>query len=471
MKKIINICSLLVFVLGIVLGIVNANPQDSSLISVSLVNQDPDPAIAGDVVEIRVGVENRGGVASENLVLEFIPQYPFITITGENNIKEVGTIASYQYDNDMKIVKFKVRVDRDAIAGQYELRMKEYQKGYEEISSTKSLNIDVESKESAEIIHIDKSILIPGHEDSLKFTITNVGSAPLRDLTFSWVNEDKVILPVGSDNTKYIKYIEIGEAADLQYKVIANTGIDAGLYALDLSLTYDDPASGEQKEINTIAGIYVGGGTDFDIAFSESSSGQISFTIANIGSNPASSVSIIVPEQQSWKVSGSNSMIIGNLNTGDYTVASFTLQQSLTGLNDGDNSVDTIRKSNSEEISSQASAPQSTNKLNIQIAYTDTMGKREIIDKEVSISSQSLMSSQTATASGTSSSMPSFGGRRQQGFFSKYKWYIIIFVVLLVLGATYWIYKKKKQVNPNIRLKDIFKMGKLTSFFKKNKKK
>jgi len=73
----------------------------------------------------------------------------------------------------------------------------------------KSLYINVKSRQSAEVIHIDKSTLVPGKESGLKFTINNVGNAPLRDLTFYWENTDNIILPVGSDNTRYIRYIEI----------------------------------------------------------------------------------------------------------------------------------------------------------------------------------------------------------------------------------------------------------------------
>jgi len=87
-------------------------------------------------------------------------------------------------------------------------------------------------------------------------------------------------------------------------------------------LTYKDNINGTEKKISTIAGMYVGGGTDFDVAFSDNANSQMSFTIANIGSNPANSVSVVIPQQRSWSVSGSNSVIIGNLNKGDYTVAS-----------------------------------------------------------------------------------------------------------------------------------------------------
>ncbi|MFH1315943.1 MAG: COG1361 S-layer family protein [Candidatus Woesearchaeota archaeon] len=466
MKKMIVVYVLVLVFIGILSIFAKAETGDSKIIITSLVNQDPDPATSGDIVEVRIGVENRGGVAAENLMLEFVPEYPFIAVTGEDNVKKVGTLKSYQDGADMKIVKFKVRVDRDATAGEYELKIKEYEEGKSDISAMRSINIEIKSKESAEVIHIDKTTLVPGMQTSLKFTVNNVGNAPLRDLTFSWINDDKIILPVGSDNTKYIKYVDIGEGAELEYQVVADSNAEAGLYQLDLLLIYDDPASGTEKEINTIAGVYVGGGTDFDIAFSESSTGSTSFTIANVGSNPAFSVSVIIPQQDGWMVSGSNSMIIGNLNTGDYTVASFSLQSAQARPTNTEQQSDMTQ----EELLAQRRSMQAQTPLKIQIAYTDTMGKRELVEKEVSINPQAMVAATADSGAQTSQAIgTSFGGRRvqQQSFFSKYKWYILVLVVLVVFGSAYWKYRKEKLIDSNFKFKDVFKIK--TIFKKKSK--
>jgi hypothetical protein len=443
----------------------------SSAVSISLVNQDPDPAIAGDIVEVRVGVENIGGEALDNLIVELLPEYPFELISGVSAAQNIGTISGYQSGENMKIVKYKVRVNKDVTAGSYELKIKYYPQGSQS-STQKSISIDVQNQESAEVIYIDRTTLVPGKEDSLKFTINNVGSAPLRDLTFSWVNEDKIILPVGGDNTKYVKYIDIGDSVELDYNVIADSNALAGLYELKLQLTYSDPTTNGEKEIDTIAGLYVGGGTDFDVAFSESSSGQISFTIANIGSNPAVSVSVIVPQQQGWTVSGSNSMIIGNLNKGDYTVASFGLQS--TQARSFNTNSTQQRGANQQESSTQQQgastqrSTQSQNTLKVQIAYTDTMGKRETVEKEVNVNLQASTSASTSTqATGSQTTTAYFGGRQQKSFFSKYKWYITVLAVLIVIGAAYWKYRKEKSLNPNFKARDMFSIRVL---FKKKSK-
>jgi hypothetical protein len=190
-------------------------------------------------------------------------------------------------------------------------------------------------------------------------------------------------------------------------------------------LKYDDPTSDSEKEISTIAGVYVGGGTDFEIAFSESSDSETSFSVANVGSNPAYSVSVIVPEQDEWKASGSNSMIIGNLDNGDYTVASFTLQQ----------------------------ISRTSDKITLEIAYTDTMGQRKTIEKVVSVNSQPSLTGDAAAGQFPAGMQ----GRMKQQQSSNYTGWIIGAIVIVVLFFLYRRYKKKKQINPKTKLMDIFK--------------
>ncbi|MBN2421982.1 COG1361 S-layer family protein [Candidatus Woesearchaeota archaeon] len=457
MKKKYTTMILLLLAISLVSAIVNA--QNNNYVSISLLNQDPDPAIAGDIVELRVGVQNKGDDSIDDLIIELIPEYPFEEIPGEDLTKKIETLSTSEVAENQKVLKFKVRVNRDAIAGSYNIYFADYEEGNRRTDARRGLTIDIKNKESAEVIYIDTVILVPGDEQTIRFTINNVGSAPLRDLTFSWENEDEIILPVGSDNTKYIKYIDVDDKAELSFNVIADSDATAGLYKLDLSLKYDDPLTNEEEEISTIAGIYVGGGTDFDVAFSETSSGTTSFTIANIGSNPAYSVSVIVPQQQGWSVSGSNSMIIGNLNTGDYTVASFVLQSNQFRQSDMTQQSNATRP----DRFTQREDTQNLDSLKVQIAYTNTMGKREMIEKEVNINSQATSGATTDSETQTSqATMASFRGRRlsQESFFSKYKWYIVVLVVLTLFSIMYWKYKKEKHRNPNFKFRYLFKIKK-----------
>ena len=70
MKKKLIFLTLAILLLQIIN--VNAASDNSQLISMSLVNQDPDPATAGNIVDVRVGILNMGGQSSGDVSVEFV---------------------------------------------------------------------------------------------------------------------------------------------------------------------------------------------------------------------------------------------------------------------------------------------------------------------------------------------------------------------------------------------------------------
>jgi hypothetical protein len=438
-----NRMMILLIMISLIGTVVQAGEQTTinnlPMIILGLHNLYPNPAIAGETVELRLNIENLGDVA-QDVVLRVQPQYPFQSLSGYDLVSDVGTMDAHQGGDIAKIAKFNLKIDKDASAGTYLLKVLEYQKGYEDQGITYTIPVDIKARESAEIISIDKTELIPGQESDMKFTINNVGNAPLRDLTFSWSNSDKVVLPVGGDNTKYIRYLDQGKSVDLQYKVIADPSANPGLYSLSLNLKYLDTINGTEKTVTTTAGVYVGGGTDFDVAFAQSSNSQTSFTVANIGSNTAYSVSVVVPQQPGWQLTGPDTVILGNLNKGDYTVASYALQA--PGSSSNASTARTGRRTTpgtATDTAATAPSPRmfnntAANTIKIQVAYTDTKGSRQIVEKTVKLSSQDVASGQTSKLTTAT----------QTSFFGTYQWYIVAAVVLVLAYMGFKRWKKAK---------------------------
>ncbi|MFH0798194.1 MAG: COG1361 S-layer family protein [Candidatus Woesearchaeota archaeon] len=425
--------------------------SDSKQVSVSLINHDPDPAIAGEVVELRIGVENMGGLQVEDFKLKIDPEYPFSLVTAGDATQTIGTLAAYQAGNSMKILKYKLLVNKDASAGEYGIRFIGTEKGIERFDKT--INVQVENKKSAVIVYVDQTALLPGNQTAMKFTISNVGSSTLRDLTFNWQNEDGIILPVGSDDTRYVKYVNPGESIGLMYNVMASLNAEPDLYKLKLTLTYDDPLSGAEKVMTTTAGIYVGGETDFDVTYSGSSKGETSFTISNVGGVKASSVTVTVPKQDGWRITGTNSAIIGNLNKGDYTVASFMLSSS-NGLGAGTyprRSADNGDATSSDQAQIKQSQP-----VQVEISYTDTMGMRKSVTKEITVDLAAMRAAAAATP--TTATGTSGFSRAQPGNTTSWTTWIIIAAAVLVLGYfVYGHYKKRKMARPDYTLLKMIK--------------
>lgn len=180
-----------------------------------------------------------------------------------------------------------------------------------------------------------------------------------------------------------------------------------------MSLEYqavDSTGSYVARTVERHIGMIVGGGTDFDLTFTDSTDGQASFTIANTGNNPALAVAVRVPEQGGYTVTGSSASMVGMLDSGDYTIVSF-------------------------EVSQSAAAPMARNAsaagLLLAIDYTDTTGKRHTVERTV------LMQSGSGNST---AAMPLFGTQQRAVNYAQYWW---VGLVILAMAAGYAIYCKK----------------------------
>jgi len=394
-----------------------AAQYDSATIKVSLLNHDPDPARAGDTVKLRFKIENLGAEAADNFQIEVLQNYPFSVV--DSPVKDLGTISEFQTGSNYLSAEFTVKVDKDTDDGNHDLKIR-YRFGNQAWITT-SFTIDTTSREFAQIVYVNKAKIQPGQETELTFTVTNVGNTPLQNMVFSWSEPNGAILPVYSDDTKYIKYLDVGKSTDLKYTVIADVNAKQGLYQLDLSLSYESNTNKTSNAIKTKAGVFIGGETDFEVAFSESTAGQTSLSVANTGNNPALSVSVKIPDQPGYRVTGTNSAIIGNLDKGDYTIVSFQIASGMANFS---------RQTPGQTQQRSALRNQSTNNnLQVVIDYTDTTGERRSVEKSVPIQ---FRGATTGTAQ-------TFQRTTQKSIWQN----PVLYIVLAIVIISFVLYRKK----------------------------
>ncbi len=400
---------------------------DSSSVQVNLTNQNPATARPGEPVELIVSVQNVGNSDMKDITVTVNPEYPFSKVSGESLEKKVSYLNARQDDDDAAVLKFILMTDYNASEGTYDIDItttaKESGSSSNTITTTKTIQLEVRGKEYAQIITINKANIDIAKEETLEFIIRNTGNSPLKNMIVSWKDSKGVILPVYSDNTKYIKYLDAGQSVTVAYSVMADVNADPGLYPLDVNLSFEDYESNE-KNIQTVAGVFVGGETDFDVSFSESDAGEISLSVANIGNNVAYSVKVSIPDQEGYRVSGSSSTIVGNLEKGDYTIASFDVTPTQSAGTQSGDAKASARRENA------TSFPANADSLKVQIEYTDAKGDRITVDKEVKLE---MTSSGNMTA-GT-------GDKGRNNGIGPY----LLFIVVIVLAGGVFVYRKQKK--------------------------
>jgi len=418
MRKIIALCCVVALLVCIV-------PPSSAATDANIVisNVEPTELLAGETKELTLTITNAGSNDAKRITLNF-KSSQYISVVGSSSVS-VGSLNGWS----SKDITITVHAAKGTPGGTYAIPVNctfdQYYTNYTQAPPGGSPQVVTETEHMPEVSYsivlkvaqgaiieisdITPSELEPGEEAELKFTITNKGNSPLDNLLFSWTEPKGVILPVNSDNSKFIDHIGVGASAVVEYLVAADVTADAGVYQLYLTLEFADESRG-LKLINTTAGIVIGGGTDFDVVVSESSSGQTSLSVANTGNNPAYSVTVRIPEQRQFRVQDSNASIVGNLDKGDYTIVSFQI------------------------TSTNASFATHSNNLCVAIDYTDATGVRRTVEKAVPIQSMGMSSEGTQL---------NLNMRQQQSIWKNLTLIgTIALVILLIVGFIY--YKKRK---------------------------
>jgi hypothetical protein len=144
MKKLLIITILVSILLVNLAKSADSNHITSDVVSLktTFMNQDPYPADPGSYVDLLFKVENWGTKNAENVIFELMPEYPFSLDPGVSATKELGTIGGLQTDEKAYFVKYKVRVDKDAIDDEYEIKVKStYDNGVASFSRTFNITV------------------------------------------------------------------------------------------------------------------------------------------------------------------------------------------------------------------------------------------------------------------------------------------------------------------------------------------
>ncbi len=345
-----------------------STPEYSYMVEVTDTRFLPPTIYAGDIINMEVDIKSR---ASETPLVDLEAELDL----GEQ-FKKIKAVDSIDYvrSGETKTLVFEFEANVGMASGYYSVPLTiTYLSGSDLHEQSHIVLVPISKTEKSLDITIDPNVVNPGKPTQVVFTIKNVGNTPVSNISFSWTEENDLVLPLGSDNKRHVDILTANQEAELSYNVAADPNIETGIYPLDIGITFND-IDAIRTETSQV-GLIVGGATEFEVSAEVLSSGQVSISIANIGSNNAEAVVVRIPEQQGISISGSNTSILGSLNKGDFTLANFEMRSTaMTRQTQG--SIPTRPDTVSDEDSGRRT-------LLVQIEYTDTTGKRQSVQKNL----------------------------------------------------------------------------------------
>jgi hypothetical protein len=218
MKKSVLII-LLVAILLVSPILVSAEACD---LDVSLINQDPYPAIPGDYVKIVFQIDGVSNPNCGHIKFELLEQYPLIFDPGENKIFDVNAGVYNKDFNSFLIAPYKVRIDQDALNGETPIEV-QYSYGTNTGSETKQFNIHVENTRA------DFEVFVKDYNPSTKeitFEILNIAEADVEALTLEIPKQENIV----------IKGPKINIVGDLDSNEYTTADFEATAYAGEITL-------------------------------------------------------------------------------------------------------------------------------------------------------------------------------------------------------------------------------------------
>jgi len=182
--------------------------------TISLVNQDPFPAVPGDYVKVVFQLKGIETVDCRDVIFEVVPEYPFsldASETGQIKIKGGTFINDF---NSFLMAPFKLRVDADAIDGNNPLKVKYSTDNT--LSSHITEQFDIEIKD----IKADFEVFIRDYNPStrtLTLEILNIGKEDIEALTIEIPVQENII--VKGANRKIIGALDSNEDTTVEFEV------------------------------------------------------------------------------------------------------------------------------------------------------------------------------------------------------------------------------------------------------------
>ncbi len=360
-----NIIKYIIFLLVLLPVLQNASAASEYLVT------EHEPVYPGDTVFVWVPFKNIGyGTWWIDTTVRLVPSNN-ATDKAIHVLDDSAVIGNMEDWNDMRTAKFKIHIDQKAVEGEYEFNVYITTKGKESEGSTPITQV-LEDRilvvKGAPVITLSNASIgavAPGSTNEVVLKFRNEGTGTARNL-YADINTASDHLAsafsiVGSGKRFSLGSLSPGEETEIRFNLAVDSQAETGVYNIPLTI------SGMNYSTNDYIGIGVAGITDFELSYQESG-GSFLLSVANIGVNPARAVSVTIPAQSNFNVVGSNTQVIGNLNAGDYTSATFQVAR-----NRGQD-------------------------MKLMIQYTDAAGVRRSIEKNIPVK----LSNPMATPGGTS---------------------------------------------------------------------
>jgi len=308
---------------------------------VTLLSQDPDPAEPSQYVTLRFKITNIGAENAEDVQFEILPEYPFSLYSGDALVN-LGSLHGRQVDDKGYIQKYKLRIDKNAVEGDHEIKVR-YKIKTGEWITLEPFTVHVRSYDailSVISVETDPHPISPGKEFDLSIKLRNVADSPLEYIItkLDLLREDRTAAtvtytefpfsPLGSSNEKTIKMLASGRETEVKFKLVTDPDAESNVYKIPVIINYKDNY-GMNYSRDHIITIVIADKPDISVLIDSSTvheagkKGEVLIKFVNKGFSNIKFLNLKLKPNHKYELLSSDEVYVGNIDSDDYETAEF----------------------------------------------------------------------------------------------------------------------------------------------------
>lgn len=312
-------------------ALVISTPSEWIRMFVTLVNQDPDPVEPGSFVDVRFKFENSGSKNAEDITVELLLEYPFSMYEG-SSIQKIGSVYGRQIGDIGRIVKYRLRVDKDAIEGDNKLKLR-YKIEDGAWIELDPFQIRVRTHDAILFIESVTSAteeVKPGGKSSIAIKVKNMADSLIKTIKFKLDLSGLPFAPIDSTNEKTIMQLGSKEESTVKFDLIAEPDAKSNVYKIPLNIKYNDKLGNKYEKNNTI-GLIVGDVPDISVGidstdiYNGGKVGEITVKFVNKGVTDIKFLNLKLKQTEDFNLISPDEVYVGSVDSDDYETADFEL--------------------------------------------------------------------------------------------------------------------------------------------------
>lgn len=299
----------------------NASVLGGSL-SLSALKYSPYPVEPGQYFDLWLDVY--ASEAQTGLQCQLQPQFPFSLDANEASSRNLDFLPGRQG----WLLKYKVRVAPEAILGDNRLTFGCKSSSSPFIFTNFSVYVQPQSADLAlDAVSSVPERLVPGQSGLLNLALRNYGRSEFKNVRIS-LNLTDPFVPLKGGSERRLDVIAAGEAATVQFELLATTGAESKAYRVPVSVNFED-AAGTKYSLKDVVGLQVGAEPILDVQLESSTLlrpnalGKVSLKLVNSGSEEVKYLSVQLLDSPSYQSAAANRYYVGTVASDDFETLDF----------------------------------------------------------------------------------------------------------------------------------------------------